>query len=175
MESQEQEQIKSLIELVESEELDELTIQDGEETIRIRRGGDRCLSSGPGSSFYQAVLQQGASLVGEALAHGAAGGGPEGPASGPQLTGVAETNPNHVHIISPMVGVFFRASAPGSPSFVEVGSMVEEGQTIGIVEAMKVFNEITAEVHGRVLAIPAKNEQLVQHGDTLVIIVRVEA
>lgn len=175
MESQEQEQIKSLIELVESEELDELTIQDGEETIRIRGGDDRCLPPGPGSFFYQAVLQQGASLMREALAHGAAVCGPEGPAGAPQLTGVSEPNPNHVHIISPMVGVFYRASAPGGTPFVEVGSMVEEGQTIGVVEAMKVFNEITAEVHGRVVAIPAKNEELVQHGDTLVIIVRVEA
>jgi len=73
-----------------------------------------------------------------------------------------------------MVGIFYRSPSPGTEPFVEVGGLVEEGQTIGLVEAMKVFNEITAEVNGRVIAVPAATEQLVQHGDTLVIIERAD-
>jgi acetyl-CoA carboxylase biotin carboxyl carrier protein len=77
-----------------------------------------------------------------------------------------------VHVASPMVGVFYRSPAPGAPSFVEVGSEVEVGQTVGLVEAMKVFNEIVSEVAGRVVAVSVQNEQLVQMGETLVIIER---
>ena len=71
---------------------------------------------------------------------------------------------------APLVGIFYRASSPDSPSFVEVGDTVTVGQTIGIVEAMKVFNEITSTFSGTVVDIPAKNGALVEAGDPLVII-----
>ena len=73
-------------------------------------------------------------------------------------------------IMSPLVGVFYRAASPDSPSFVEVGDTVEVGQTIGIVEAMKVFNEITADQAGTVIAIPVKNGALVQVDQPLVVL-----
>lgn len=75
------------------------------------------------------------------------------------------------HVIeSPLVGTFYRTPSPDSPAFVEVGDMVEVGQTVAIVEAMKVFNEITADVAGRVTAIPAQGGKLVQVGQPLVIL-----
>lgn len=75
------------------------------------------------------------------------------------------------HIIeSPLVGTFYRTPSPDSPSFVEIGDMVEIGQTVAIVEAMKVFNEITADAAGKVTAIPAQNGKLVQMGQPLVIL-----
>jgi acetyl-CoA carboxylase biotin carboxyl carrier protein len=73
-------------------------------------------------------------------------------------------------IPSPLVGTFYRAATPDAPPFVEVGDTVEAGQTIGIVEAMKVFNEITADVNGTVIAIPAANGKLVQEGQPLVVL-----
>jgi acetyl-CoA carboxylase biotin carboxyl carrier protein len=73
-------------------------------------------------------------------------------------------------IASPLVGLFYRASSPGSPPFVEIGDAVEEGQTVGVVEAMKVFNEITADRSGIVAAIPAQNGDLVQVDQPLVIL-----
>lgn len=73
-------------------------------------------------------------------------------------------------ITSPLVGIFYRASSPDNPVFVEIGDTVEVGQTIGIVEAMKVFNEITADVAGTVLSIPTENGKLVQPGQTLVVL-----
>lgn len=75
------------------------------------------------------------------------------------------------HLIpSPLIGLFYRAPSPDSADFVEIGDRVEVGQTIGIVEAMKVFNEITSDVAGIVSAIPAVNGSLVQVGQTLLIL-----
>jgi acetyl-CoA carboxylase biotin carboxyl carrier protein len=75
------------------------------------------------------------------------------------------------HVIeSPLVGTFYRTPSPDAPPFVEVGDMVEVGQTVAIVEAMKVFNEITADITGRIVAIPAENGKLVQVDQPLVII-----
>ena len=71
---------------------------------------------------------------------------------------------------SPLIGVFYRAPALDSPPFVEIGDLVSEGQTVCVVEAMKVFNEIKAEWRGRVVAIPGQNGSLVQAGDPLIVL-----
>ena len=73
-------------------------------------------------------------------------------------------------IPSPLIGIFYRTPSPDSPPFVEIGELVEVGQTIGVVEAMKVFNEITSDVAGRVIAIPAEHGMLVQVGQPLVVL-----
>ena len=73
-------------------------------------------------------------------------------------------------IVSPMVGVFYRAPSPNDPSFVEVGDSVFAGQVVGVVEAMKVFNEIVSEVEGVVDEIPGPNGELVETGQALVIV-----
>lgn len=75
-----------------------------------------------------------------------------------------------VPIVSPMVGVFYRASSPETPPFVELGDAVEAGQVIGLIEAMKVFNEIISETDGTVAEIMGQNAQLVETGDTLMVI-----
>ncbi len=77
---------------------------------------------------------------------------------------------DQVPIPAPMVGVFYRSSSPDTPPFIEIGEEIEVGQTIGLIEAMKVFSEIPSEVAGRVAAIPAQNGQLVQQGEPLVIV-----
>lgn len=73
-------------------------------------------------------------------------------------------------IVSPMVGVFYGSKTPDDPPFVQLGDRVEPGQVIGLVEAMKTFNEITSEIAGEVLAIPARNGEEVQAGATLVLL-----
>lgn len=75
-----------------------------------------------------------------------------------------------VPIVSPMVGMFYRAPSPNDPSFVEVGDSVMVGQVVGVIEAMKVFNEIISEVEGIVAEIPVENADLVETGATLVLI-----
>lgn len=77
-----------------------------------------------------------------------------------------------VPVVSPMVGLFFRQPSPGEPAFVEIGDRVEKGQTVGLVEAMKSFNEITAEAGGIVVEIPAENGKEVETGQTLILLKR---
>lgn len=83
---------------------------------------------------------------------------------------VAPAAPKGYTIASPLIGIFYRSSSPDQPTFVEVGDTVEVGQIIGIIEAMKVFNEITADRAGTVVAIPAENGKLVQVDQPLVIL-----
>lgn len=75
-----------------------------------------------------------------------------------------------VPIVAPMVGTFYRAPSPDSPPFVEVGERVEKGQTVCIIEAMKLFNEIPAEVEGRIVKILAENGQPVEYGQPLFLV-----
>ncbi|MFN3690288.1 MAG: acetyl-CoA carboxylase biotin carboxyl carrier protein [Fimbriimonadales bacterium] len=81
----------------------------------------------------------------------------------------AET-PNWVPIESPMTGMFYRGPSPSEPPYVEEGDLVYEGQTIGLVEAMKVFNEIPAPMTGIVRRIVAQNATLVQQGEVLMLL-----
>ncbi len=73
-------------------------------------------------------------------------------------------------VTAPIMGVFYRSPAPGSPAFVEVGDTVEKDQPIGMIEAMKVFSEVLADHAGKIVAIPAENGKLVQPGDTLILV-----
>ncbi len=78
--------------------------------------------------------------------------------------------PSGTPIVTPMVGLFYRAPSPNDPNFVEVGDHIEIGQTVGLVETMKVFNEITSEIEGTVTEIKALSGALVETGDVLMTI-----
>ena len=78
--------------------------------------------------------------------------------------------PRGYEVLSPLVGTFYRTPAPDAPPFVEVGDVVEAGQTVCIIEAMKIFNEIVTDHAGTVIAIPTPHGQLVQVGQTLMVI-----
>jgi acetyl-CoA carboxylase biotin carboxyl carrier protein len=83
----------------------------------------------------------------------------------------ASTRPETAHAVTaPLTGTFYRSPSPDQPAFVEVGDTVEEGQVIGLIEAMKVFSEIAADQAGRVLEFATPNGKLVQHGDPLLYI-----
>lgn len=74
-------------------------------------------------------------------------------------------------VTAPLTGVFYRADAPDTPPFVEVGGTVEEGQVVGLIEAMKIFSPIESTLAGTVVEVLVKNGQLVQHGDVLMYVV----
>jgi len=86
---------------------------------------------------------------------------------GNQLSSPTSTNPKLVEVPSPMVGTFYRAPAPGEPTFVEVGDRVRSDQTVCIIEAMKLMNEIEAEVSGQVMEILVENGEAVEYGQPL--------
>jgi acetyl-CoA carboxylase biotin carboxyl carrier protein len=85
----------------------------------------------------------------------------------PPVTGAVARPENHVAVESPLAGVFYRAVRPGSPPFVEPGDEVQSGQTLCIIEAMKLMNEILAETHGRVARILVENGQVVEAGQEI--------
>lgn len=144
--------VKKLIELLEESGIAELEIQEGEESVRISRHGSH--APAPAAPPAQAPAAQPAPAVAEETGGGEAGGGlPSG------------------HLVeSPMVGTFYSASSPSSPPFVEVGQSVKAGETICIIEAMKILNQIEADVSGTVKAILVENGSPVEFGEPLMII-----
>ncbi|GAA5132526.1 acetyl-CoA carboxylase biotin carboxyl carrier protein [Thalassotalea piscium] len=142
--------IKKLIELVEESGINELEISEGEESVRISRGGS--MVSAP-------MMQQYAQAPAPAVAAPAAAPVEAAPAA---ITG---------HIVrSPMVGTYYSAGSPDSPAFVEVGQHVHVGDTLCIVEAMKMMNQIEADKSGVIKEILADNEDAIEFDQPLFII-----
>ena len=143
--------IKKLIEMLEESGLAEIEIKEGEESIRISR----------------------ASLVATPPMAMAATTSPVAPAppAAPAQTAPATTPTVSGHAVSsPMVGTFYRSPSPGAKSFVEVGSQVKIGDTLCIIEAMKMLNEIEADKSGIIKSILKENGQPVEYGEALFII-----
>ncbi|RPI45436.1 MAG: acetyl-CoA carboxylase biotin carboxyl carrier protein [Betaproteobacteria bacterium] len=148
--------LKKLIDLVEQSGIAELEITEGEEKVRISRGS--VPAAGPASHAPQA-----AGTVPQAPAAAA-------PASA-AVSAAAEPTAEEGHVLkAPMVGTFYRASAPGAKPFVEVGQTVAVGDVLCIIEAMKLLNEIESDQAGTVKAVLVENAQPVEYGQPLFII-----
>ena len=142
--------LKTLIDLVSESNVSELEITEAEGKVRIVK-----------SSGAPLVMQQPAMMMAAPVAVPVtAAPGAEAPVAAPAAHAVK----------SPMVGTFYRSSSPGAKSFVEVGSMVKEGETICIIEAMKILNEIEADKSGTVTKILSENGQAVEYGQPLFMI-----
>jgi len=150
--------LKSLIDLVQQSGIAELEITEGEERVRISRGGTAPQALPPTQVITLPQVQ------------GAAGGAPAAAGGAPAAPDAEAAVPEGHVIRSPMVGTFYRSSAPGSKSFVEVGQTVKSGETLCIIEAMKLLNEIEADRDGVVKAILAENGQPVEYGEPLFIL-----
>jgi acetyl-CoA carboxylase biotin carboxyl carrier protein len=144
--------LKTLIELVEASGIAELEISEGEERVRITRS-----SAAP---VYAAAPQQ--HMVAAAPAAAPAPAAPAAP--------VAPAEPEGHTVKAPMVGSFYRSPSPGAKAFVEVGQTVAKGDTLCIIEAMKLLNEIESDQGGVVKAILVENGQPVEYGQPLFII-----
>ena len=147
--------LKTLIDLVSESNISELEITETEGKVRIVKGG----GAAAGPIQYVQSLPPAAAAAPVAAATGAA---PAAPAPEAAPTG---------HVVkSPMVGTFYRSSSPGAPAFVEVGSQVKEGDTVCIIEAMKILNEIEADKSGTIKQILGENGQAVEYGQPLFVI-----
>ncbi len=144
--------IKTLIDLVQESGIAELEITEGEEKVRISRHGAQNFSSMP-------MMMQTAPVAGSPA-----------PAGAPTATPAPPPSPTGHTLKSPMVGTFYRTASPGSSSFVEIGQAVTKGQTLCIIEAMKLLNEIEADTAGVVKSILVENGQPVEYGQPLFII-----
>src|SRR5512140_1554497 len=151
--------LKKLIDLVQESGIAELEVTEGEERVRIARGG--AVSVTPLGAAAPAAAAPTAPAT-SAAPTGAA-------ASAPAATEPAPGQEGHV-VKSPMVGTFYRAPSPDAKPFVEVGATVKEGETLCVIEAMKLMNEIEADASGTVKAILVENGQPVEYGQALFII-----
>lgn len=142
--------VKKLIELLEESGIAEIEINEGEESVRISRYGS---GAAPAPVQYAA-----------AAAPAPAAAAPAAEESS------ADTTPSGHSVNSPMVGTFYTAASPGAKKFINVGDSVNEGDTICIIEAMKILNQIEADKSGVVKAILLENGQPVEFGQPLVII-----
>lgn len=145
--------LKKLIDLVEESGISELELTEGEEKVRISRNH---AGQNQGTMHYQPYMQMHAPAPAPQAAPAAE------PAAAPQIEG---------HVVkSPMVGTFYRSPSPESKVFVDVGSTVAVGDTLCIIEAMKLLNEIESDQAGVIKAILVENGQPVEYGEPLFII-----
>ena len=141
--------VKKLMELLEESGMAEIEIKEGEESVKISRFG----SSPPAQLPVQSLVQQPiASSV------------PAASAAAP------ETQTNDQSIVSPMVGTFYSAPSPTAKPFVTVGQKINQGDTIGIIEAMKIMNQIEADRSGTVIEILVKDGEAIEFGQSLITI-----
>jgi acetyl-CoA carboxylase biotin carboxyl carrier protein len=148
--------IKKLIDLLEESNLAELEIKEGEEVVRLSRV--------PKGTVTVAAAPAAVHVPAPAVA---------APVAAPAATPAAEPASNlpagHV-VKAPMVGTFYASASPGAPAFVKVGQQVKAGETLGIIEAMKMFNQIEADVSGTVQAILIDNGQPVEFDQPMFVI-----
>jgi acetyl-CoA carboxylase biotin carboxyl carrier protein len=145
--------LKKLIDLVEASGIAELEITEGEEKVRISRSTSSNQTQVAATGLPQAAMPS--AVVASSGGAGAAAAAilPEG------------------HVVkSPMVGTFYRSSAPGANPFVEIGQTVKAGDTLCIIEAMKLLNEIESDKSGTIKAVLVENGQPVEYGEPLFVI-----
>ncbi|MDC8758733.1 acetyl-CoA carboxylase biotin carboxyl carrier protein [Janthinobacterium fluminis] len=148
--------LKTLIDLVAESDIAELEVTEGESKVRIVKS-----SAMPQN---QVVMMQPQGMQ----QHYQPAAAPMGAA--PAAAPIVAVEPSGYVVKSPMVGTFYRSSAPGSPAFVEVGATVKEGDTLCIIEAMKLLNEIDSDKAGVVTQILVENGQPVEFGQPLFVI-----
>jgi acetyl-CoA carboxylase biotin carboxyl carrier protein len=150
--------LKTLIDLVSESGISELEVTEGEGKVRIVKNAPPV--------YVQPSTSYAPQYSGPAPAQG---GALEAPAAGAPATPAPAAPQGHV-VTSPMVGTFYRAPSPGADPFVQVGDTVKEGQTICIIEAMKLLNEIESDMSGVVKEILVENGQAVEYGQPLFVV-----
>lgn len=149
--------LKTLIDLVSDSNVSELEITEAEGKVRIVKGGYAQAQAYPMVAPAPAVVAAAPAAAAAPVAAAAAAPEAVAPAAGHAVK-------------SPMVGTFYRQASPGAKAFVEVGSVVKEGETLCIIEAMKILNEIESDKAGTVTQILCENGQAVEYGQPLFII-----
>ena len=149
--------LKTLIDLVSDSNVSELEITEAEGTVRIVKSAPVAMAA----PMVAAPVAVAAPIATPAAAAPVAAAAPAAP--------VAEVEQGHT-VKSPMVGTFYRSSSPGAKAFAEVGQQVQEGDTICIIEAMKILKEIEADKAGTITKILVENGQAVEYGAPLFII-----
>jgi acetyl-CoA carboxylase biotin carboxyl carrier protein len=150
--------LKTLIDLVAESEIAEIEVTEGEDKVRIVKHAPTVVAAAPPPPV-QTVMTT------------APAAGATAPSAAPAVAEPAVPEPPKGNVVkSPMVGTFYRSPSPGAKAFIEVGQAVKPGDTLCIIEAMKLLNEIEAEVAGEVKEILVENGQPVEYGQPLFVI-----
>jgi acetyl-CoA carboxylase biotin carboxyl carrier protein len=152
--------LKTLIDLVAESGIAEIEVTEGEDKVRIVKHNPAALTAPmamPAPTYVAAPAPMAAATA-------------TAPAAAPAAAAPAEEEVKGNVVKSPMVGTFYRSPSPGAKAFVEVGQTVKPGDTLCIIEAMKLLNEIEAEVAGEVKQVLAENGQAVEYGQPLFVI-----
>ena len=154
-------EIARILQMMDDSGLDELIIEENDRSLKLRRPRRQK----PMFHTTSAPAAQSDNILALPPA-------PKTPQKSAVSPGGMQTEPaaGQIALASPMMGIFYRSEKPDSPSFVTIGQHISVGQTIGIIEAMKVFSEVLAEHSGIAVAVPAQDGQLVQAGFALVIL-----
>ena len=159
--------IKKLIELLEESSLTEIEIVEGEESVRLSRGATASVGAAPVHHGLPAHVQAAAwsapAMADMAEAPAARGGAEAEPESDEEI-------PEGELLRAPMVGTIYASPSPDAEAFVSLGQKVSEGETVCIIEAMKMFNQIESEVSGTVVAILVENGQPVEFDQPLFVV-----
>jgi acetyl-CoA carboxylase biotin carboxyl carrier protein len=166
-ESMELREIKALLALMREFELKELEIEDKRGKVRLVRSSAAPDGYSPAAPAPAAAAQRAAPYATGIPAPSAAQGHI---VSAPQARPAPELGPGQRLVQSPMVGTFYRSPSPGGPPFVEEGDAVRKGQPLCIIEAMKMMNEIEAELAGKIVKILCDNGQPVEYGQPMMVI-----
>jgi acetyl-CoA carboxylase biotin carboxyl carrier protein len=162
-------ELKDILRMLEEQEITEFELEHDGVRLRVCRSGVSAPAAGAPVTFVSPAMSSPVATPGPAATP------PSGPETTPAPTGEAASAQtaeepeasNGTPVPSPIVGTFYRAPDPNSPPFVSVGDRVQVGQVLCIIEAMKLMNEIEAEVAGEIVKIHPENGQPVQYGDTL--------
>lgn len=152
--------LKKLIELVEESGIAELEITEGEEKVRISKSGSGVQNYAFMPPAMQPIIAPAANQTSPVKTEDAV-----------EVTAPVKSALPEGHVVkSPMVGTFYRSSSPGASAFVEIGQTVKAGDTLCIIEAMKLLNEIESDKNGVIKAILLENGQPVEYGEPLFVI-----
>ncbi|MEM7549340.1 MAG: acetyl-CoA carboxylase biotin carboxyl carrier protein [Bacteroidota bacterium] len=156
--------IQNLIDFIANSGLDEVNIETEEFKLSVKKQSEPKLVSAPPApqpiSIPQAVAAPPVEVAAPQPKQEAKGGSSEG----------AEENKNYAEIKSPMIGTFYRSSSPDTAAFVQIGDKVEAGQTVCIVEAMKLFNEIESDISGTIVKVLVDNSSPVEYDQPLFLV-----
>ena len=149
--------VKKLIELLEESAISEIEIKEGEESVRISRANSAPVAAAPPVAVAPPPVETALQM-------------PPSPSIGKLTEDKSDVLAEGTVVESPMVGTFYSSPSPGSPSFVSVGQRVKTGDTLCIIEAMKILNQIDSEVTGVVKAVLVDDGQPVEFGQPLIVV-----
>ena len=151
-------EIAEIIKLIDSSSCDELVVETGDIKLVVRRNG---ASAGAAAEY----VERGSAPVAVSAAAPR-----KARAAAPKVAAAADATAGQIEVAAPMVGTFYRAPSPEAKAFVDVGDVVGVGDALCLIEVMKLFTTINAEVAGRIVQIGAENGELVEYGRTLFVI-----